>query len=255
MDLVDMMATIWKSKWIILITALVAVALVTFQTLRENVFYKADAMLAVGDLGLGHIETEFTQLDDDRLASDYRELLMTKEVLQKSIDDTGLNMAPAQLRSRITANTSKDSPYIKLSAIDTNAESAVSEVNAAANGLTAYITALQIKNSNEGKQNVLTEMARVENEMIAIGNTPVQTRDQGRITALQTARQSLIKEYEGFVLGTNSQMLNIVSLADGAIASTKHTVRNSLFGLLAGFVAGIAIGFITDSVRKAIKRG
>lgn len=252
LDLVDMMTTIWRSKWIVLITVVVTVGLVAFQSSRQQIIYQAEAILVVGDLGLGQLNPALRRQDEDKLADSYRELLMTGDVLQRAINDAGLNITPAQLRSRITASTTKDSPYIKLSAVDYSVESAVGDVNAAANGLTAHLIEQQLKISAEGKQNVLSEMTKVENELIAVGNS--QIRDSGRISALQTVRQSLIKEYEGFVLSTNSPMLNVVSLADSATVNARHAVRNSMLGLVVGAIAGMGIGFVADSMKKAIKR-
>ena len=246
-----MMATIWRSKWIILITALIAAGLVAFQSLRQEITYQADAVVVVGDLGLGQ-STNASLQASDQLASSYSELLQTRDVLQKSIDDAGLNKTPAELRNSIVASTSKDSPFIKMSAFDSTANSAIADVNAAAVGLTAHLRDQQFKIIADGKQNVSDEMTKVENELIAINNS--ENKDPGRIAALQEQRQSLITEYEGFVTSTNNQMVSVVSLADSASASVPRTLRDSILGLLVGAVAGVGLGFAFDSMKKAINR-
>lgn len=231
-------------------TALAATIFVANQTLKQPAKYEADALLAVGNLSSGKALGLST--GEDKMASVYAELLGIEEVYQRSAEESSTSATADQLKGHVSASTAVNSPYIKLTASDTDATAAVEEVNAVATGLVAYVTALQDINLQNGRQAIQHQLTQVENEIntIRASNAP----EQGRLNALTAVRDSLLKQNEQNMTDTTYSRLSVVSLANEAVMQPPQKVRNILLGLLVGVIAGLALGFIYDSVVKAFNR-
>ncbi|MHB8160080.1 MAG: YveK family protein [Thermoleophilia bacterium] len=248
MGLTEFLSIIWRSKWIILVTAIAATIFVASETLRQPTKYEAGAVLAVGNLNSGKALGLAT--GEDRLASTYADLLNIEDVYQRSVEKSDADVTPELLKSHVSVSTAKESPYIKLTASDTDAAATVEEVNAVANGLVAYVTEMQDKNLQNGRQAIQQQLTQVESERNKIrAGDPQQ---QGHLDALTAVRDSLIKQNEQNITDTTYSRLSVLSLAKTAAMQPPQKMRNILLGLLVGTIAGLAMGFIYDSVVKAL---
>ncbi|MHB1391446.1 MAG: Wzz/FepE/Etk N-terminal domain-containing protein [Thermoleophilia bacterium] len=256
MDLVEMLSTIWRTKWIILITAAIATGVALYTSLSEVTTYRADAVLVVGTLSpgtsaLGRVGGE------DKLAVSYTELIYAREVLEKARDLGSLPVSNSQLASDISfVPPPKDnaSPYVKLYTVTESPEKSIAEVNAVARGLVAYLTADQENVQKGNRDTVLQQLIKVEAEIKSLQAAPVV--DQARIAALDDIRKTLISQFTEVLLSNlPGSSLRIVSEAETASISTPHTVRNASIALFIGLLAGSGIGFAADSVRKSWRRG
>lgn len=255
MDLVEMLSTIWRTKWIIIITAAVAAGVVAFDSFRQVITYRAEATLLVGTLSpessaLGRFGGE------DKLALSYAQLVSNREVLEKSIEIYGLPVTVGGLRGDVgTVPPPKDSPspFVMLYAVAGTPAEAVNEVNAVAEGLAVYVAEMQNRVLEENRRKLLDELSQVESDIAAIQSSPVQ--DKGRLAALEGVRRSLISQFETVSLShLPGGILRVISLAENATPSRTHPYRNTAIAFAVGAVAGIGIGFGYESVRKALRR-
>ncbi len=119
-------------------------------------------------------------------------------------------------------------------------------------GHVSFVTALQNKSLQTGREAIQEQPTQVENEIhtIHIGNA----QQQGHLDALSTVRDSPIKQNKQNITDTTYSRLLVVSLAKDAAPQLTQKTPNILLGLLVGTLAGVAIGFIYNSGFKALKR-
>lgn len=248
MDLLDVLSTIWRTKWIILATAIVAAGIIFYRSSTQETIYQAEALLAVGNFGGARLGGE------DKIAASYAELAQTRDVLQRSVEIGKLDKKPWELRGGISTVTSKDSTYIKLKVSDTrNAETAVNSANAVAAGLINFVDELKKNNSLKNQQLLIDELAVIEKDIAETRANPV--KDTAKLSALEDARSSLLTRYEEKSTGYNEVgKLTLIQKAEFATASASRPLRNTAIGFVVGLIAGVGIGFATESVRKAIKQ-
>jgi capsular polysaccharide biosynthesis protein len=246
LDLVELLAVLWRSKWIILITAVVAGSVVAYDSFTRQKTYEAESMLVVGNFSSTSLPGR-----EDELAFSYGQLVGTNEVLEKTAELAGNGSDASEFRG-VATETAKDSPYLKLIARDTTALGAIDRVNAVAQGLVAYVDDLKKQNIASDQQMLLQKLTDVENDLSRLRADP--NGDAGRIQALEGARQSLLRQYEELNLESSSaNRLTIVSGATSATTEATRPLRNTLIALLVGAVVGTALGFATDSVRKSLR--
>ena len=248
MSLSEFISVIWWSKWIILLTAIVTTIFVASVTLGKPAEYEAGAVLVVGNLSSGKALGLST--GEDKMAANYADLLNIEEVFQRSVDNPNAGVTPELLRAHVSVSTANESPYIKLTASDTDAAATVEEVNAVANGLVAYVTEMQDKNLQNGRQAIQQQLTQVESEINTIGAG--DPKKHGRLESLTAVRVSLIKQNEQNMADTTYSRLSVVSLAKTAVIQPTQKMRNILLGLLVGAMAGLTVGFIYDSVINAL---
>jgi len=241
----------WRSKWIILLTATISASVVAYNSFRVQPSYQAEAILVVGNLATG---SQLGRLGgEDMLAATYSDLIQTPVVLRKAIEQSGLDKTPAELEALITSETAKESPYFRLQATDYTSEDAIEEANAVAKGLVAYLDELQVEGIKESREKIVAELADIEKEQSNIRTG--LAKDDGRLHALDQVKLFLNEQYEeSAVQSFSGSKLRIISLADVATANKSNAWRNTIIAFFAGALAGIGLGFAVDSVRKALLR-
>ena len=243
MDLAEMLSTIWRSKWIILAVALITAGVVAVVTLRSDEVYEAEAVVMVGTLGTDSV---FTRVDE--LAASYAELAYTAEVRGNAADKLGSSYESGG----INVSAGEKSPFIRINSSNSSAEAAVLEANAVAEELVAYVSNLQQEDSKNKGEAVLRELSEIEKQQEELYNAPVV--DEARAKALDTVRQSLIRQYEESKIDLFENSLNIVDPAVVAVKQESRAGLQIVIAFLLGAVMGVIIGFATESVRKALKQ-
>lgn len=247
MDLTEMLSILWRSKWIILITALLAAAITGVISFQKQTVYSAEAVLITGNTG-----SAGQSVTADKQAATYASLVDIREVLDKSIEVSGIGSSAQALRADVSASTEKDSPYIILSSVSYSAETAVNEVNAVAQGLTQYVSELQTQAYSDTRQLIVDELTKVQAQQ---DTARAANPNDPRILALEDVRLSLMKQYEQMnIEKVSSDQIKIVSLARESASSPPHNYRDIILAFVIGAVVGIGIGFVTDSIRKALGR-
>lgn len=250
-----MLSTIWRTKFIIIVTAVVAGALVLGDSLLKETTYTANATLVVGSMtpgtsALGRIGGE------DKLALSYADLITNRDVLEKAVQLSGLEITANSLAGDVGALTPpKDvtTPYVKLYATTNSPETAIAEVNAVSNALVDYLGNIQKKVLDDNRTSILAQLTQVEGEIAQLQTAPV--KDPARLAGLEDVRKSLISDFSD-VLNANlpGANLRLIDPAESAYATAAHTVRNTGIAVVLGALAGMGIGFMADSVRKAWRR-
>lgn len=249
MGLAEFLSIIWRSKWIILVTAIATTAFITTATIRQPTVYEAGSVLVVGNLSSG--KALGSTGGEDKLAASYADLLNIDDVFQASAEKSGLSLTSEQLRGHVTAVTANNSPYLRLTSSDTDAGRAVDEVNAMANGLASYVTNLQDKNLTKGREAIQGQLTEIEKQIDAIPEN--DTQQAGQLGALNAVRDSLTKQNEQYITDTTYSRLSVVSLANTASPQVPAKTRNISLGLLVGVLVGVAIGFVYHSSLKALR--
>lgn len=237
-----MLSVIWRSKWIIIAAALVASGFVAYDSFTSDTVYQAESVLIVNSLTPTN-----TFSNEDKLAASYAELAMTEAVQARArelVDIPGNS-------SGITADTKTDSPFIRISASNKAAERAVNDANAVSEALVTYIDVLQ-KDGLESKRELLIEqLSDIDSQRQLLASAvPV---DQARIEALDSVRESIIRQNAELNAGLVQSSLVIVDGADTASEVPSHPLRNTIISFVLGAIAGTIIGFAVDAVRKALR--
>lgn len=246
MDLNEMLAILWRAKWIVLITAVLTAGITGFFSLRSQIVYRADAVLVAGNNSAGQSVT------DDKLAATYANLADIREVLDKSVEVSGIDTSWQTLRSHISTSTTKDSPYVTLTATGSSPDRVIEEVNAVAQGLTQYVTELQKQEAAETQQRFVEELTKVQTNQDAARKA---NPNDPNLKVFDDVRASLLKQYEQMnVENLAGKQLRVVSLAQESFGSPPHRARDIILAFVIGTAAGIGIGFTADSIKKALGR-
>lgn len=246
MELAEMLSVLWRTKWIILVTAVVAASIVAASEFRSESTYEAEALLVVGNLGT----TEPTGREDE-LAQTYAKLVNTEGVLAEAAAEYGSG-ATAKNMGAVSSETSEEGTYITLRYTSDDSQEAIDKVNAVARGLVAYVDNAKDENFEGDRKRILNELVDVESELAQLEANPVP--DEGRRNALNNVRQTLIRSYEELtVQGLSSNNLTIVNMASSSVKDANHPWRNTIVAFIIGAIIGAAIGFAVDTVRKALR--
>ncbi len=124
-DLLNILAQRW---WIVGICLGLCIILVSAVTIFMMVpVYQADTSLYVGKV----IDTQGTAIAyndlilGDRLVSDYRELVKSRQITGMVIEELGLDISPSQLAAKLNVSSKKDTRIIEITAQDTNPQRAM----------------------------------------------------------------------------------------------------------------------------------
>ncbi len=109
--------------WLIAAVPLVAAVLVFVWSRSQSPIYEASVTLLLQQSGGGSTAVNPTLGDfqaSERLASTYRELIVTKPVLEDLAVELNLSAAPEQLRGKVSAAVIRDTRLLRVSVRDTN---------------------------------------------------------------------------------------------------------------------------------------
>lgn len=242
-----MLSILWRSKWIILVTALVAGAVVAFDSYSEEQGYRADTLLVVSSLAPTNVFS-----NENMLATSYAELATTDRVKTKAFAIPGNeNDSDRTTTSVISAEVDSETPFIRISATNTDARQAVTDANAVADALVDYVSELEQQNLQEKRDSLLDQLVEIEGQQNQVAAS--QPVDQTRINALEAVRQSVIRQYEEINAGLTQSNITIVDEAERAVPLTTNPARNTIIAIMLGALAGAIIGFSVNSVRKALR--
>lgn len=244
-----MLSVLWRSKWIIVVAAIVTSSFVAYDSYSKDTLYRAETVLIVSSLTPTNVFS-----NEDMLAASYAELAMTEAVRARARQysggtNGGSNQAYGD--SGIAADTKTDSPFIRVSATNRVAEEAINDANSVAAALVGYIDDLQKQSLKSKRELLLEELSQIDEEQKKLLATePV---DHSRVDALASVRDSIIRQNEELNAGLIQSSLVVVDEAESAAPLPSHPLRNTLISFVLGALTGAIIGFFIDAVRKSLR--
>lgn len=246
MDLIDFLSVIRRTKWIIISVTVIVTAIVAYQAFTVSDSYEAKSILAVGNFtpaagGLG---------GDDLVAASYARLVNTPQVQEEAFGEEGISSS-APMGVSVNTETEEDSPYILIMGSGDDPQATKEAVNQITSALVVRVSELQAEINNNARMLTLDELTVTENELVTEQAKP--DADEGRINALQSYRQALIKQSEDLALEVSQgPNLTIVSNAVDSIKKPVTPWRNTIIGFVIGLIGGVVVGFIYDAIRRAL---
>jgi capsular exopolysaccharide synthesis family protein len=261
MELRDYLAILWGRKWVIIITAVATLMVVTIGTFLAVPLYEATITLRVATAVGGTVNYTDYQYAD-RLMNTYTEIVTSGPILDDLAKDFGRTKAP-----KVSAEIVPNTELMLITVEDSDPELAAAEANALARILIDRSRELYT-GSGKNLQEILSEqLSQIEAELsqarqeyeTLISQSP---GDSERIEAAsrsielkQETYASLLEQYEQARV-REAIRENTVSVVEPAVApevpSKPRKLLNIVLGLLVGLVGGVALAFSFEYIDKTL---
>lgn len=131
-DVLSLVKTLWRRKFLIVVTAFViAIIALGYSTFIIKPTYTSSTRIYVVNRQPGDNST-LTNQDlqaGSYLVKDYKEIILSQDVLAKVIDDLKLNMQPSALAKKITVTVPTDTRIVSIAVSDGDAKEAARIAN------------------------------------------------------------------------------------------------------------------------------
>ena len=132
LDLLDMLHILRNRWWVIAVCFVLAVAISAVVTYNFIVpVYKAETTLFAGKEPNRIASLDLSDLNlDQRLVTDYREIVLSRLVARQIIEELGMDMTIERFQRRVTVETVRDSRFFKIAFESTSPKMAMDVANA-----------------------------------------------------------------------------------------------------------------------------
>ena len=259
MELRTYLAIIWRRKWIIAVTVVLATAIATVATFLTTPTYVSSTTVRVatvgsGAAGLGRTDINYTQL----LMSTYAAILTTGNVRADIQEQLGLNEWP-QISAELIPNTE----LMKIKAEAADGETARDIANVAAAILIDRSRELYSGGGQSAREILAGQISQIDEELrTARGDyEALLAESPDDIAAITAAGQSielkeqtramLLEQYDSARIN-EALLANSVSIVEPAntprnAARPRHSVNIAL-GMLVGLIGGVGLAFLFDNL-------
>lgn len=255
MSLVEFINVILKWKWLVLPAVFVVTVLSVLRAAQSPTSYSAETVVAVG---LSHITSSSPEgismiQSGERVGATYAELVTARPVMEKTLQDMGLDWQTDTLRRRISVSTTKNAPIIKIAVTDNNPDRVATLANGVSEAFVEYIKGTSKLGLEESKTFLTNEIAAVENEIVRVqGSDP--RANEGMIRSLQSKRESLLREYQDLLdEQISSGDVVITSPAESYMVLRTSKTQWGIIGFVTGIIAGVVMSFIAEAVVRAVR--
>lgn len=126
---------VWKRIWIIVLCAALTMAITVFYTANfVTPTYKASVTMYVNNNSSNSDTVSSANLAVAiQLANTYVKIIQSESVLEKVVQETGLNLTPTQVRGMLSAEVVDETEIFRVNVISPNAEMSADIANAIAN--------------------------------------------------------------------------------------------------------------------------
>jgi len=254
MDLVEFIGVIKRWIWLVIAVVVVVTGYTGFVVLRTPASYNADTTVIIG---LSEITSSsllgisITQ-NAERLTSTYAELVSTQPVMEKSLEKAGLDWPVTTLQSMVYTATTKNTPSLQISVVDSDANRAKLLANSVSEAFVEYIKETGKNSALEAQAETLRQLNDVNKKIAALGATP--SVDVAIYKALQDRRDTILNEYENLL---NQQAhagdVRVIDSAYTVSRAGMSTTQKIAISFVISLVAGIVLAFIAEAVRKSLR--
>ena len=130
-DILSLIKTLWRRKFIIVVTAFVmAIFALIYSTVIAKPSYSSTTRIYV----VNRQQNDNSTLNQDLqagtyLVKDYKEIILSQDVLTKVIADLKLKLQPSELAKKINVTVPTDTRIVSIAVSDGNAEEAARIAN------------------------------------------------------------------------------------------------------------------------------
>jgi len=126
---------VWKRIWVVVVCAALAMAITVFYTANfVTPTYKASVTMYVNNNSSNSDTVSSANLAVAiQLANTYVKIIQSESVLEKVVQETGLNLTPTQVRGMLSAEVVDETEIFRVNVISPNAEMSADIANAIAN--------------------------------------------------------------------------------------------------------------------------
>ncbi|MBZ0282927.1 MAG: polysaccharide biosynthesis tyrosine autokinase [Anaerolineae bacterium] len=264
MELRDFIDTLWRRKWIIVATIIVAVSVAGVGSFLVTPIYTASALIRVSAAPNPLIERADVQYVV-RIMNTYTIMARSWPLLESVINELNLDVRPAQLSGTVEVQVLEETELIRITVTNTNPTEAANIANALANGLIAQTNASVTEQG--ASEAVRAQMDQVQQELTDLQNEYNQLliEDPGNTTRIaEISRESVIKQqtYETLLAQYDQTRLletmriNAITLIEPATApnspSSPRRNLNILLGGVLGLMGGVGLVLLLNNLDKRV---
>ena len=269
MELRHYLQVLGRRKWVVIITTIVTLAIVSAATFLMTPIYSASATIRIAqiqDRSIDYFDLNYSV----RLINTYVELVRSRPFLQQTIDRLGLNIGPKDLADAVQAEALPNTELLRISAENSNADIAMMIANTLGELLVeegARLYSGQGKSSGEILFDQLVAMeSSLKQDRVRFQEllTDVETDAVLPIEAQYLETQILLQEqiygtildaYENERLSESARESS-VRVVDDAMSSTSpirpNVTLNLLLGAVIGLMGGVGLAFLFENLDTSI---
>jgi len=263
-ELRDFIDTLWRRKWIIVATIIVAVSVAGVGSFLVTPIYTASALIRVSAAPNPLTERADVQYAD-RVMNTYTIMARSLPLMESIIAELGLNIRPTQLSSTIEVRVLEETELIRITVTNTSATEASDIANALANGLIAQTN--ESVTEQGASEAIRAQMDQVQQELADLQTeyNRLLTEDPGNTTRIgEISRESVIKQqtYETLLAQYDQTRLretmrvNAITLIEPATppnspSSPRRNLNIALGGIL-GLLGGVGLVLLLSNLDKRV---
>ena len=257
---------LWRRKWIILVTTLVAVSVAILGSYLQQPVFSASATIRVAQGSRGSIQY-VDAIYAERLMNTYRDLLQSRPFLVTVIERLGLPTSADALAKQVKVDVVLDTELLKVTAEDADPAQAQRVANTLAGLFIEQSRSLYSGSGESVLETVRKQLASVEADLeqnrtalqtLRGDPSPEQTRLEeleAKVSMGEGIYASLLRQYDDMRLIDESRA-NSVTLAETAALPAEpikpRKLLNLILGILVGMLCGIGLAFLFESLDPAL---
>ena len=264
MELLDFIGILWRRKWIIVATVIMAVAIAVAGNFLIKPIYTASGLIRVSAspnplvdrADLSYVQT---------LMNTYTIIANTRPILSQVITELNLKLSSTQLSEMIEVKAIEETELIELTVNNPDPQVAANIVNKLANALISETDLLA--SSESASQAIKTQIDEVQKELTdmrteydrLVTDSPDDTNSitelSRQIVIKQQTYETLLAQYDRTRL-SEAFRVNSISLIEPATpprtATTPRKTLNVVLGGLLGLLGGVGLVLFLNNVDSKI---
>jgi succinoglycan biosynthesis transport protein ExoP len=261
LDLRHYIEILWRRKWVIVITVVITILVVTFGTFVMKPVYSATTTMRIALATSGSVSYQ-DYMYADRLINTYVDLATTTPVLDQLTQQLGLSTLPA-----INVKTVPNTELIQITVEDHQPQTAAIVANTLADILISQSLELY-RGGGKSALEILGEQVSTMDLEVNQARTDylnLLTKTPSDAAGIQSAKDkldldqqnyvSILDQYEQARL-KESERANSISVVDPAAPPSKPSKPNKILyiglGLVVGMVGGLGLAFLFENLDNTL---
>jgi capsular exopolysaccharide synthesis family protein len=259
-DLLDFHRILWRRKWILVATTIIAIAITLVVNVVIRPVYTATTLIRVSASPnplADRADVQYSQ----RLMNTYTLIARTRPLLSEVIKNLDLKMSASRLEDMIEVKAIEETELIQLTVNNSDPKLASDIANDLANVLIAQTTA--ISGSEAASTAIQDQLNQIQKELAKMRGdydklTVENPTDTNRITELsreivikQQTYETLLQKFDAARL-TEALRVSSITLVEPANPPREPTIPkrtlNLVLGTLLGVVSGVALVLLFNNI-------
>ncbi len=273
-DLREYLFVLKRWLWAIVLSAVLAAGVAYFVSSQQPLVYRSSGkmfILPAPSAGSGATADYAAIAASERLAQTYAELLRTYPVMERVIQNLGLDMTPSELASRIDVSPLQETSLIEVSVEDTDPQRAANIANEVMQVFILQNQALQASRYAASKENLQQQLAEIQAEMertrakldaLANATTQESVAERQRLEALlaqyRSSYATLLRSYEDVRLAearTTDNLYVVEAAVPNPSPVAPRTKLNMVLAAALGAMAAVFLAFLMEALDDSVKTG